>query len=124
MKRALFALGVLFLSGPLYAGARTEAYAWNCGFKVADLASTQHALARNPYSREANPLPGMQSVGGRVGWGVGACAVASEADYRLRNHKKSKWALRVLVAGMWGYATVNNMRVAEARARRLTKEAK
>ena len=94
------------VASPAEAGERTTSYALFCGAKAADLGSTEYALSRGAI--ETNPL--MQNRGVRIGAGVASCVVAGEADYRLRNHKKSRWAVRVIGIGLLAYATQNNAR--------------
>lgn len=90
------------------AGDRATAYGLWCGVKAADLATTEYGLSRG--AREANPL--MQNRAVRVGVGVSSCIVAAEVDHKLRKHKKSRWALRIVGIGLLSYAAVHNARVA------------
>lgn len=92
--------------------SRLSSYVLFCGAKAADLASTEYAFSRNPAAYETNRMPGMQSSGGRVAWGVGTCVVAAEMDRKLAKHTKSKWIFRAIGLGLMGYAVQQNLRVA------------
>jgi hypothetical protein len=109
---ALFLYGI---SSFAMAGERTDSYLFHCSLKAADLGSTEYALSRGAY--EGNPMPGMQSLSGRVAWGVGTCAVVSEVDYKLRKSPKARWAVRILAGGLMVYAIGNNVKVGRAQHR-------
>jgi hypothetical protein len=94
-------------AGSARAGERTKAVAVWCSAKAADLATTEMALSRGGH--ESNPL--MRDRGVRIGAGVASCVVAAEADHKLRKHRKSRWAVRILGLGLMAYAVQNNARV-------------
>lgn len=95
-------------AGSAHAGSRAESYAIHCGLKAADLASTEIALAR-PGTFEGNPLMGNR--GARLGIGLGSCVAVSELDHKLRKHRKSQWAVRILAGGLLAFAVQSNARV-------------
>ena len=107
MTRHALTFALVLMASVASAGERTKAYSLWCGFKAADLASTELALSRGGH--ESNPLMRDRYV--RYSAGVGSCVLAAEADHRLRKHTKSKWALRVLGIGLMGYAVQRNARV-------------
>lgn len=94
-------------ASPAEAGERTKSMGLWCSAKAADLATTELALSRGGF--ESNPL--MKDRGVRIGAGVASCVVAGEADYRLRRHKKSRWALRIIGIGLMSYAAIHNSQV-------------
>ncbi len=108
MKSGAVVLAGLFLAASTaQAGERTNRYAAWCSFKAADLASTEYALSRGGY--ESNPL--MQNRGVRYGAGIGSCVLAAEMDHKLRNHAKSRWAVRIVGMGLLSFAVQRNLRV-------------
>lgn len=104
--RRLLPLLFVLLAPSAFAGERANLHLGWCSLKAADLASTELALSRGGY--EANPLLRERAV--RYGVGAGTCMLVAEADWKLRKHKKSRWAVRIIGIGLWGYATAHNLR--------------
>lgn len=115
MRRAGAVLLLLLAAPAARAGERALPYGLWCGARAADLGSTELALARVPGAFEANPL--LRERGVRLGLGAATCVGMAEVDHSLRGRRKTRWAVRLVGLGLWGYAVQHNLRLAGRQGR-------
>lgn len=87
---------------------RWPSYVIHGGFQAGDLLSTEIGLRAGAH--EGNPLPMMQTRGGRIAIKSAVSVGVAELDYRLmlKKQKKAAWALRILDAGLSTFAIIHN----------------
>jgi hypothetical protein len=100
---AFVMLACLLLPASAHAGSK-QSYGFWCGLRVADVASTEYALARGAV--EGNPLLKNRAV--RIGTSAATCVVMSEVDKKLS--KKERKIMRIVGGVLLSAVVVSNAR--------------